>query len=103
MFNRWALILCCLAPAAFAEEGVGKRDYPASMVERPMILPRFMFQPTVDVEISHTNDRNTTPGGTGVALGFGLDVGLAARVQAGFAFAFPLHPFADFGDFIADL
>jgi hypothetical protein len=98
--------VCALAGAARAED-VPKAHYPSSLVERPMILPRLMFEPQLDVEITNTNSQNNggivSPGGVGETFGFGLDVGLARRLQAGVFFAIPLHPVADFGDFVANL
>src|SRR5262249_24816347 len=59
--------------------------------------------PTFEFNLSNTNDRNMLRGGVGESLGFGLDVGLAKRLQVGVFFAFPVHPVAVFGDFVANL
>jgi hypothetical protein len=82
-----------------------KRGYPASLVERPLILPQWMFQPWVGVAITNveTSFLNMQQSGTGEVFAFALDVGLARRLQAGIFFAFPVDPNADFGTFLANL
>jgi hypothetical protein len=75
-----------------------KEAYPLSLVERPLILPRFMFQPSVAFDIT-----NVDQAGNGTVFGFALDVGLSRRLQAGVFFAFPIDPNADFGNFVANL
>lgn len=94
------LLQLLLAGPAAADESVAteKRMYPAALIDRPLILPRFMFQPTVEVDMTHIKD-----GSQGLALAAGLDVGLARHLQAGILFAFPLYPGAGFGDFVANL
>jgi hypothetical protein len=85
-------------PAVTAPLPSPKRSYPASIVERPLILPPLMFQPALLLDIS-----NSDSGGTGEVLGLSLDMGLARRLQAGFFFSFPVDPNADFGTFVANL
>ena len=105
---RLALVLALFTPAlAWAEANVTKADYPASLVERPMILPRWMFQLQAEGDLS--NYRTTAPpaGGPsdlqGGSVGFGFDVGLSERLQAGIYFQLPVSPLADFGEFDANL
>ncbi len=105
---RSVMSLALVAMCAGAAWGEGeKRDYPELIVDRPMVLPTLMFSP--QLEVSMTNYSPAPAAGMpqqsaqGALLGFGLDVGLARRVQAGFYFNFPLAPVADFGDFDANL
>jgi hypothetical protein len=80
-----------------------KKDYPASLLERPMTLPPLMFQPTFEFNLTNINGTAFTPSQQGESIGFGLDLGVAKRLQLGAFFAFPLNPVADFGGFVFDL
>src|SRR5438128_633904 len=98
-----AVLLALAGAGARAEERDAKKRYPSSLVERPMILPPLMFQPTFEFNLSNRNQSGTTNGGVGESIGFGMDLGVVRGLQLGFFFAFPLHPVADFGDFVFNL
>jgi hypothetical protein len=92
-----------IAGAAHAEDGIDKSNYPAAVVDRPMILPRLMLQPVFEIGPSNTNSTDGVGGGAGGSLGFGIDVGLTRRLQAGAYLAFPFYPVGNFGDFVGNL
>jgi hypothetical protein len=97
-----ALLLVAAGGLASAQEEVTKKNYPASMVERPMILPPLMFQPSFEGDLTNVQFPPTTLTGQGGTIAFGLDVGIVRRFQAGVFFAFPVHPVGGFGDFLAN-
>ncbi len=79
------------APVAPAQRQYTRQTYPASLVDRPLVLPKWVFQPTVDVGISNSK------AGTGESFGIGFDVGVARKLQIGAMFELPVGPAADFG------
>jgi hypothetical protein len=92
-----------IAAAAMAAR-VHADPLPASLIERPLILSRLMFQPVVEGNLTNTvspDDYDTMQ--QGGSIGFGLDVGVGSGLQLGFFFAFPVAPISRFGDFVASL
>jgi hypothetical protein len=106
-FARIAIASALLATAARAEEPPAavaseeepsRRTYPASRVERPLLLPPLVFEPQIGVGVTNVDN-----GGNGETLSFGVDAGVVKRLQLGLFFDFPLDPNADFGTFLFDV
>jgi hypothetical protein len=93
------LVLVALA------SGIARAEpLPTSLVERPLTLPRAMIQPTLEGNLSNSlryydPDLNHLGG----SLGFGVDIGISSRIQAGFFFTLPLSPIANLGQVVANL
>ena len=79
------------------------------LIDRPLLLPRFIFQPWVEFGITNSSiyedaELDTTKKvGTGCTVSFGVDIGLPGRFQLGALFALPVSPSADIGTFVFDL
>jgi hypothetical protein len=98
-----ALVSALALPAAAGEAdwASAKRAYPLALIDRPLILPALMFQPTFAVEGTFVPGAYRSAGGV---VGAGLDVGIVRRrLQAGFAVAAAVDPEPDFSLFIADV
>jgi hypothetical protein len=79
-----------VAPAAAPSEYT-RKTYPMSMLERPLVLPKWVVEPTVGVGITNSDN------GTGETFGLGFDIGVAKKLQVGAMIEVPAGPVADFG------
>ncbi len=94
-------------PSSFPEANT-KRDYPFALIDRPLTLPRLMFETTVFADLTNANPAESAGGGlfgaysesTSAALGAQISVGVARRLQIGVSVAFPL---TDFGQIVANV
>jgi hypothetical protein len=98
MTRSLAIALSLFGSLAAADE-VTKGNYPASLVERPMLAPPLQFEPTIGVGVTNV-DGNGNGSGTGEVLSFGLEMGIVKRLQMGILFAFPVNPNPGFGTFL---
>src|SRR5437660_11377800 len=92
-----------MVPLASAAWEGRARDYPQSQVERPMTLPRYLSETSLEGNLTNVKNGAPPSSGYGGSLGAGVDVGLPRDLQVGAFFAFPLAPVGGFGDFIANL
>jgi hypothetical protein len=88
MQSEWTGIAKSAAPSP-------KQLYPASILERPMILPKWMFQLSAEVGVTNSY-------GNGEVVTAALDVGILPRLQAGLLIAAPVNPIPNFGTLLVN-
>jgi hypothetical protein len=90
-------LLAVAASSAAATEPAAaytRQSYPMALLERPLLLPHLVFQPTLETGLTNTAV------GTTEALGLGLDVGITRHLQLGFLLDLAFQPQTDLATFV---
>jgi hypothetical protein len=94
---------CCDPPSVSRFHSQEKRDYPDSLVERPLILPPLMVQVGSTLGLTNLSGSYFASDQAGVTLALGADLGLGHGLQLGLYAATPLSTNAMLDSFVASL
>ena len=80
-------------PAVATDYRQLKREYPLALIDRPLLLPRFMSEPSAEIAMT-----NFSGGSSAGAVALGFDIGLSRRYALGLLIDVPFYPNANFGE-----